>query len=80
MLFSYPNGVHAVACAGSVVLTQTHPAAPYVCRTGSITLRCQYGCMENVLVVHIGLQARELILFGAVHLIYIFFTSSQLLK
>ena len=29
-------------CAGSVVLTQTHPAAPYVCRTGNITLRCQY--------------------------------------
>ena len=25
---------------GSVVLTQTHPAAPYVCRTGNITLRC----------------------------------------
>ena len=43
MLFSYPNGVHTVSCAGSVVLTQTHPAAPYVCRTGNITLRCQYG-------------------------------------
>ena len=38
-------------CAGSVVLTQTHPAAPYVCRTGSITLRCQYDAVVNVLVV-----------------------------
>ena len=38
-------------CAGSVVLTQTHPAAPYVCRTGNITLRCQYGGVENVLFV-----------------------------
>ena len=36
---------------GSVVLTQTHPAAPYVCRTGNITLRCQYDGVENVLVV-----------------------------
>ena len=34
-----------------VVLTQTHPAAPYVCRTGNITLRCQYDGVENVLVV-----------------------------
>ena len=41
----------ACCCAGSVVLTQTHPAAPYVCRTGNITLRCQYGGVENVLVV-----------------------------
>ena len=39
------------ASAGSVVLTQTHPAAPYVCRTGNITLRCQYDGVENVLVV-----------------------------
>ena len=38
-------------CAGSVVLTQTHPAAPYVCRTGNITLRCQYDGVENVLSV-----------------------------
>ena len=37
--------------AGSVVLTQTHPAAPYVCRTGNITLRCQYDGVENVLFV-----------------------------
>ena len=43
--------VHAVSCTGSVVLTQTHPAAPYVCRTGNITLRCQYDGVENVLVV-----------------------------
>ena len=43
--------VHAVSCAGSVVLTQTHPAAPYVCRTGNITLRCQYGGVEGVLNV-----------------------------
>ena len=34
-----------------MVLTQTHPAAPYVCRTGNITLRCQYDGVENVLVV-----------------------------
>ena len=40
-----------MACAGSVVLTQTHPAASYVCRTGNITLRCQYGGVENVLGV-----------------------------
>ena len=26
-------------------------AAPYVCRTGNITLRCQYGGVENVLAV-----------------------------
>ena len=26
-----------LSCAGSVVLTQTHPAAPYVCRTGNIS-------------------------------------------
>ena len=36
---------------GSVVLTQTHPAAPYVCRTGNITLRCQYDVTETVLSV-----------------------------
>ena len=34
-----------------MVLTQTHPAAPYVCRTGNITLRCQYDGVENVLGV-----------------------------
>ena len=34
-----------------MVLTQTHPAAPYVCRTGNITLRCQYDGVENVFVV-----------------------------
>ena len=32
----------APICAGLVVLTQTYPAAPYMCRTGNITLRCQY--------------------------------------
>ena len=55
---SYPTGSHAVACEGSVVLTQTHPAAPYVCRTGNITLRCQYDGVENVLSVAwvIGVQ------------------------
>ena len=42
------NGVHMMACAGSVVLTQTHPSAPYVCRTGNITLRCQYNGLEGV--------------------------------
>ena len=47
-----------MSCAGSVVLTQTHPAAPYVCRTGNITLRCQYDGVENVFTVgwDIGLQ------------------------
>ena len=40
-----------MSCTGSAVLTQTHPAVPYVCRTGNITLRCQYGGVENVLVV-----------------------------
>ena len=40
-----------MSCAGAVVLAQTHPAAPYVCRTGNITLRCQYGGVENVLGV-----------------------------
>ena len=42
---------YAMSCAGSVVLTQTHPAAPYVCRTGNITLRCQYDGVENVFAV-----------------------------
>ena len=51
MSYAYPTGFHAVACEGSVVLTQTHPAAPYVCRTGNITLRCQYDGVENVLAV-----------------------------
>ena len=46
----YLNG-HAVSCAGSVVLTQTHPPAPYVCKTGNITLRCQYDGVENVSLV-----------------------------
>ena len=40
-----------MACAGSVVLTQTHPAAPYVCRTGNITLRCQYDGVVGVAAV-----------------------------
>ena len=43
--------VPTVVGAGSVVLTQTHPAAPYVCRTGNITLRCQYDGVEGVLNV-----------------------------
>ena len=45
--------------AGSVVLTQTHPAAPYVCRTGNITLGCQYDGVEGVssVVWIIGFQA-----------------------
>ena len=53
LLFLYLSIIndYAVSCAGSVVLTQTHPAAPYVCRTGNITLRCQYGGVENVLGV-----------------------------
>ena len=37
--------------SGSVVLTQTLPAAPYVCRTGNITLRCQYGGVGDVVSV-----------------------------
>ena len=44
--FSFVNLI-----AGSVVLTQTHPAAPYVCRTGNITLRCQYDGVEEFLAV-----------------------------
>ena len=40
-----------VATSGSVVLTQTHPAAPYVCRTGNISLRCQYGGVGDVVSV-----------------------------
>ena len=54
-----PTGFYAVSGAGSVVLTQTHPAAPYVYRTGNITLRCQYDGVENVVVVLwlIGSQA-----------------------
>ena len=43
--------VPTVVGADSVVLTQTHPAAPYVCRTGNITLRCQYDGVENVIGV-----------------------------
>ena len=37
----------------SVVLTQTHPVAPYVCRTstGNITLRCQYESVEGASTV-----------------------------
>ena len=50
LLIVYLNGC-AASCAGSVVLTQTHPAAPYVCRTGNITLRCQYDGVGNVLAV-----------------------------
>ena len=32
----------------TVTLDQTHPAAPYVCRTGNITLRCQYDTADLV--------------------------------
>ena len=51
--------MHWLVTKGSVVLTQTHPAAPYVCRTVNITLRCQYDGVENVLGVLwvIGVQA-----------------------
>ena len=49
LMLCLSNGVGT--CAGSVVLTQTHPAAPYVCRTGNITLRCQYDGVEGVLGV-----------------------------
>ena len=49
LLYTVHGTVHTAAVyAGSVVFTQTHPAAPYVCRTGNITLRCQYGGVENV--------------------------------
>ena len=44
----YSIGVANCTCVGSVVLTQTNPAAPYVCRTGNITLRCQYDGVEGV--------------------------------
>ena len=57
MLCLYISG-NIISCAGSVVLTQTHPVAPYVCRTGNITLRCQYGGVQGVssVVWLIGLQ------------------------
>ena len=45
-----PNKVY-MSCTGSVVLTQTHPAAPYACRTGNITLRCQYDGVGKLLTV-----------------------------
>ena len=32
----------------TVTLAQTHPAALYVCRTGNITLRCQYDTADLV--------------------------------
>ena len=48
MLLNLPSCFNAMSCAGSVVLTQTHPAAPYVCRTGSITFRCQYDTTDVV--------------------------------
>ena len=44
-------GTHVLSCAGSVVLTQIHPAAPYVCRTGNITLRCQYDGVGELMTV-----------------------------
>ena len=51
-----PIGFHVVAvCAGSVVLIQMHPAAPYACRTGNITLRCQCDGVDNVLGVQWGI-------------------------
>ena len=34
-----------------MVLTQAHPAASYVCRTGNITLRCQYDVTQTVLAI-----------------------------
>ena len=42
-----------------MVLTQTHPAATYVCKTGNITLRCQYDGVADVfgVVWRIGFQA-----------------------
>ena len=40
-----------ISSAVTISLTQTHPAAPYVCRTGNITLRCQYGIAEEVLIL-----------------------------
>ena len=57
-----------MSCAGSVVLTQTHPAAPYVCRTGNITLRCQYDGVENVLNVVWNVDDMVNLDFGAMTL------------
>ena len=59
VFFCHSKWFYAVPCEGSVVLTQTHPAAPYVCRTGNITLRCQYDGVDHVSVVLwlIGFQA-----------------------
>ena len=49
--FSISSSIHTVSCEGSVILTQTHPTAPYVCRTGNIILRCQYDGVEGVSTV-----------------------------
>ena len=48
VFFCHSKWFYAVPCEGSVVLTQTHPAAPYVCRTGNITLRCQYDTADVI--------------------------------
>ena len=45
---TYLTVYHVVVLCRFNSLTQTHPAAPYVCRTGNITLRCQYDGVENV--------------------------------
>ena len=50
MLLYLSNWCHAESCAGSVVFNQTHPAAPYVCRTGNISIRCQYGTADGARV------------------------------
>ena len=42
---------YKLSSAATISLTQIHPAAPYVCRTGNITLRCQYGIAEEVLIL-----------------------------
>ena len=56
-VFTYDFHLHIILLfnlpfsAASISLTQTHPAAPYVCRTGNITLRCQYDGVEGVSAV-----------------------------
>ena len=37
-----------ICIIAAVTLNQTHPAAPYVCRNGNITLRCWYDAADLV--------------------------------
>lgn len=50
--YGYNNDyiISVYSYAGCAVLRQIHPTATYLCRSGNITLRCQYD-VENVLSV-----------------------------